>query len=134
MLATTATYQFTTQLDVPIAVAIPKVKEALKNEGFGILFELDMQQILKEKLNVDFYPYIVLGACNPPIANKALHTEAEIGLLLPCHVVIYEQGEGTIVSTIDPVASLSIVHNPELDPIAEEVKARFQRALAALNN
>jgi len=133
MLPTTTSYQFTTRLDAPVAEALARTKEALKNEGFGVLFELDMQNILKEKLNVDFRPYYVLGACNPPLANEALHTEIEIGLLLPCHVVVYEDGDGAIVSTIDPAASLSIVHNPDLDPVAEEVKLRFQKVIAALS-
>jgi len=88
MLPTKTSYQFTTRLDASIDQALSQVKEALKNEGFGVLFELDMQKILKEKLNVDFRPYFVLGACNPPLANEALHTEIEIGLLLPCHVVV----------------------------------------------
>ena len=133
MIPIKTSYQFTTRLDLPIEQALPRVKEALKDEGFGVLFELDMQKILKEKLNVDFRPYFVLGACNPPLANEALHTEIEIGLLLPCHVVVYEDGDGSIVSTIDPIASLSIVHNPDLDPVAEEVKMRFQQAIAALS-
>ncbi len=132
MLPTRTTYQFTTPLNIPIAEALPIVKEALKDQGFGILFELDMQKILKEKLNQDFRPYFVLGACNPPLANQALHIETEIGLLLPCHVVVYEDGDGSIVSTIDPKASLGIVDNPDLDPIAEDVKARFQQVIAAL--
>ena len=134
MIPTKTSYQFTTRLDLPIEQALPRVKEALKDEGFGVLFELDMQKILKEKLNVDFRPYFVLGACNPPLANEALHTEIEIGLLLPCHVVVYEDGDGSIVSTIDPIASLSIVHNPNLDPVADEVKIRFQQALTALSS
>jgi uncharacterized protein (DUF302 family) len=133
MFATKTSYQFTTRLDAPIDEALARTKEALKDEGFGILFELDMQKILKEKLNVDFQPYYVLGACNPPLANEALHTELEIGLLLPCHVVVYEDGDGSIVSTIDPIASLSIVHNPDLDPVADEVKLRFQQAITALS-
>ena len=133
MLPAKTSYQFTTRLDLPIEQALPQVKKALKDEGFGVLFELDMQKILKEKLNVDFRPYFVLGACNPPLANEALNTEIEIGLLLPCHVVVYEEDGGTVVSTIDPIASLSIVHNPNLDPVAEEVKLRFQNAIAALS-
>jgi len=133
MFATKTSYQFTTRLDAPIDEALARTKEALKDEGFGILFELDMQKILKEKLNVDFQPYYVLGACNPPLANEALHTELEIGLLLPCHVVVYEDSDGSIVSTIDPIASLSIVHNPDLDPVADEVKLRFQQAITALS-
>ncbi len=132
MFPTRTTYQLTTTLNVPIEEALPIVKDALKEQGFGILFELDMQKILKEKLNQDFRPYFVLGACNPPLANQALHIETEIGLLLPCHVVVYEDGDGAIVSTIDPIASLGIVANPDLDTIANDVKARFQRAIASL--
>ena len=126
-------YRFTTELNASFEESVPRVKEALKNEGFGVLFEIDMQRTLKKKLGIDFRPYLVIGACNPPFAKEALQAETEVGLLLPCHVIIYQDGDKTIVSTVDPVASLGLAHNPALDSVAEGVKARFQRVLAALN-
>jgi uncharacterized protein (DUF302 family) len=110
--------------------AIVRITEELKKEGFGILTEIDMQATLKKKLNVDFRPYKILGACNPPFAYKAVQTESHIGLLLPCNVIVQDAGDGkTEVAAIDPVVSMSRVDNPALEPVAQEVRAKLQRAI-----
>ncbi len=113
---------------------VPEVRErviaALKEEGFGVLTEIDMKATLKKKLGVDVRPQIILGACNPPLAHQAVQKEPEIGLLLPCNVLVYENEAGkTVVSVVDPEVMLGVVENPELTPIAAEAKARLQRAL-----
>ena len=109
--------------------AIVRIKDALKNEGFGVLTEIDVQRTLKEKRGLDFRSYKILGACNPDYAHRALDTELDIGLLLPCNVVVYETDDGTVVETIDPVTTLGRVQNPALEPLGREVKAALLRAL-----
>lgn len=104
-----------------------KVRDLLKQEGFGVLTEIDVTSTLKEKLNVDFRRYKILGACNPPLAHRALTIEPGIGLLLPCNVVIEEHDGGSRVLIIDPVPTLRIVGNPELDPLAADAGARLRR-------
>ena len=126
------TYAMRTSLQLPFAQAVERVTEALKAEGFGILTEIDVQATLKKKLEVDFRKYLILGACNPPLAHRALSTELEIGLLLPCNVIVYE-GEGkTEVAIADPVAMMSIVQNPQVAQVAEEARQRLQRVLQSL--
>lgn len=105
--------------------AVARVREELKEEGFGVLCEIDVQATLKEKLGVEGEPYLILGACNPPLAHRALQAEAELGALLPCNVVVYERDGETHVSAIDPERMLSIVDNETLGPIAAEVKRRL---------
>lgn len=121
-------YQFRTQLDLPYEQAIEKVTAALKEEGFGVLTEIDVKATLKKKLDVDFRRYVILGACNPVLADHALNEELEIGLFLPCNVIVYddEQG-GSVVSIVDPISMLGVVENPNLDAIADEARARLQR-------
>jgi uncharacterized protein (DUF302 family) len=104
-----------------------KVRELLKQEGFGVLTEIDVKSTLKEKLNVDFRRYKILGACNPPLAHRALTIEPGIGLLLPCNVVIEEYDGGSRVLILDPVPTLGIVGNPELEPVAADAGARLRR-------
>jgi uncharacterized protein (DUF302 family) len=125
-------YGFGTTLQVPYEEAIPRVKEALKAEGFGVLTEIDVRRTLREKLGAEMDPYIILGACNPPLAHRALEQEPEIGLLLPCNVVVRAQGTGSRVDVADPKAMLGIVGNEQLNAIAEEAKQRLQRAVASL--
>lgn len=104
-----------------------KVRDLLKQEGFGVLTEIDVKSTLKEKLNVDFRRYKILGACNPPLAHRALTIEPGIGLLLPCNVVIEEHDGGSRVLILDPVPALGIVGNPELEPVAADAGARLRR-------
>lgn len=126
-------YGFGLKVQLPYAEAVERVKAALKEQGFGVLTEIDVKKTLKEKRGVDFRPYIILGACNPPLAHQALTLEPDIGLLLPCNVVVYEAGDGeSIVEALDPEAALGIVGNPALHPIAREAKERLQKALASL--
>src|SRR5688572_9323649 len=125
-------FGFGKTIDLPYKEAVEKVRGALKEEGFGVLTEIDLKEKLKEKLGVDFRRYIILGACNPPLAYKTLQEELEIGLLLPCNVIVYESedGRGSVVSAVDAQAMLSVVgQNPALDSVAAEVNARLQRVV-----
>ena len=133
MLKTSTEYAFRTRLDLPYEEAVEKVTAALKEEGFGILTEIDVQETLKKKLDVNFRKYVILGACNPPLAYQALQTELEIGLLLPCNVIVYEEDGGSVVSIVDPIAMLGVVENPALDPVAQEARTRLQRVIETLS-
>lgn len=128
-------YGMRTHLDLPYDEAIEKVTAALKKEGFGVLTQIDVQATLKQKLDVDFRRYIILGACNPPLAYRAFSTELEIGLLLPCNVIVYEDesGHGSVVSIIDPIMMLGIGINPSLSSVGEEASTRLRRVLDDLS-
>lgn len=131
----TTAYGFRTTLNVPYEEAIEKTTIALKEEGFGVLTEIDVKATLKKKLDADFRRYIILGACNPNLAYQALQNELEIGLLLPCNVIVYETNEGqSTVSIVDPLSMLGVVESPTLDPIATEAKTRLQRVIKTLSN
>jgi uncharacterized protein (DUF302 family) len=123
MLATSYTLSATTAL--PFADAVERARAELKTEGFGVLCEIDVQATLREKLGVEGEPYLILGACNPPLAHQALQAEPELGVLLPCNVVIFQRGGETQISAIDPERMLSIVDNEELAPVAADVKSRL---------
>jgi uncharacterized protein (DUF302 family) len=125
-------YGFGKQTSLSYAEALEQTKEALKTQGFGVLTEIDVRQTMKEKRGIDFRPYAILGACNPPLAEQALHAELDIGLLLPCNVVVYEADGGAVVEAMDPEAALGIVGNPALEPIAWEAKQRLKKALELL--
>ncbi len=125
-------YGFSRALDLPVGQAIERVKQTLKDEGFGVLSETNIAEKFKEKLGVDFRNYVILGACNPPIAYQALQLEAALGLLLPCNVVVYEEGEKTVVAAIDAAKMMSVVGNPKLEAAAAEVNEKLQRAIANL--
>jgi uncharacterized protein (DUF302 family) len=127
-----ADYALRTALGLPFAQAVERTVAALKEEGFGVLTEIDVKATLKKKLDIDFREYVILGACNPPLAHRALSTELEIGLLLPCNVIIYENKGGSAVSIMDPLSMLGVVENPDLQPVAEEARARLARVIAAL--
>jgi len=109
--------------------AIEKVTEELKLEGFGILTTIDVKETLKKKINVDFKKYAILGACNPPLAHKALQAEEELGLLLPCNVIIYEKDGNSIVSIFDTMVMAQIIENPGMQSVAEQVKEKLLRVL-----
>jgi len=109
--------------------AVEKVTEELKLEGFGILTTIDVKETLKKKINVDFKKYTILGACNPPLAHKALQAEEELGLLLPCNVIIYEKDGNSIVSIFDPMVMAQIIENPGMQSVAEQVKEKLLRVL-----
>ena len=129
----TTAYGIRRVVDRPYEEALDRMKSALANEGFGVLCEIDIRQKLKEKLGVDFERYVILGACNPPLAHKALLAEPEIGLLLPCNVIVYEESaKKSVVAAIDPDAMMSVTNNRRLDEIAKDAKARLLRALASV--
>ncbi len=120
-------YGFSKTVDLSFEDTINKVTEELKKEGFGILTTIDIKETLKNKIDVDFKKYTILGACNPPLAHKALLAEEEIGLLLPCNVIVYEKEGKSAVSVFDPSLMTKVVENENLNPIAEEVKEKLQR-------
>jgi uncharacterized protein (DUF302 family) len=127
------TYHFSTTLHIPFTAAINRVTEELQKEGFGILTEIDVQQTLKKKLDVDFRPYRILGACNPPFAYQALQVEDKIGTMLPCNVIVQEIGDGEIeVSAVDPVASMIAIENPTLGAVANAVQAKLRKVIESL--
>jgi uncharacterized protein (DUF302 family) len=124
-------YGMRTTMELPFELALDRTRKALAREGFGIISEIDMATALKQKLDVTFRPYVILGACNPQLAHRALTLEHELGLLLPCNVVVYaddEQGN-SVVAALDPVEALGLSDNEELRPLAEEVRARLERVL-----
>ena len=128
-------YGFSRTIDVPYEEAVRKVHAALKEEGFGVLSEIDIKEKLKEKIGVDFRRYVILGACNPPLAYKTLQEELDIGLLLPCNVIVYEADDTSksVISAVDAKAMLSVVEkNPALDRVASEVNERLQRMISSL--
>ena len=129
-----ADYGISIKLAMSYEQAVEAAVEALKAEGFGVLTEIDVKATLKKKLDADFRKYIILGACNPPFAHRALETELEIGLLLPCNVIVYEDGDGSVVSAIDPIVAMGVVNNPELKPTAEKVRAKLKSAIDSLKD
>lgn len=131
---TTATdYAMQAKLNVPYDEAVEKAKSALKEEGFGVLSEIDVQSTLKQKLDADFRKYVILGACNPQLAHQALNKDLEIGLLLPCNVIVYEEGNSSVVSIVDPITMLGVADTETLKPIADEARQRLQRVRDSLN-
>lgn len=125
-------YGFSKTVDMPFEQAIEKVTAELKKEGFGVLTYIDVKETLKQKINVDFKKYTILGACNPPIAHRALQEEEELGLLLPCNVIVYEKDNTTCVSIFDPMVMTWILENDQMKPIATEVQEKLQRVLEAV--
>ena len=128
----TMSYGMRTETKLDYEEAIAAVTEALKAEGFGVLTEIDVKATFKKKLDIDFQRYVILGACNPVLANKALTIDREVGLLLPCNVIVYEEPEGAVVSIIDPNAMMGVVPGGKLDEVADEARARLERVAAAL--
>jgi len=123
-------YAFSTVLDASYEDAVSKVTDALKEEGFGVLTEIDVKSTLKKKLGVDFRKYVILGACNPPYAHRTLQADLDVGLLLPCNVIVYETDDKkAYVSAFNPVSALEVIKSQELRKIAEEVSEKLKRVL-----
>ncbi|AFH50733.1 Hypothetical protein IALB_3030 [Ignavibacterium album JCM 16511] len=125
-------YGFSKITDYSFEEAIQKVTDELKKEGFGVLTTIDVKETLKNKLNVDFKKYTILGACNPSLAHQALQAEEELGLLLPCNVIVYEKEGKSVVSVFDPMILAYIIDNPNMKAVAEEVKIKLERVLEAV--
>jgi uncharacterized protein (DUF302 family) len=129
------TTRYGMRLEVPVDYdrAVEQTAAALKEQGFGVLTTIDVKSTMKQKLDKDFRKYVILGACNPPLAHRALETELEIGLLLPCNVIVYETEPGkSVVAAMAPVGAMGVVGNPALLPVAQEAEQRLRRALDAL--
>lgn len=134
MVTQTTPYGIGTTVALDYDRAVERTREELAREGFGILSEIDVAATLKKKLDVDFRPYVILGACNPPLAHRALMAERDLGLLLPCNVIVYagdRPGE-SVVAAMDPVQALALTGNDSIRPIAEDVRERLQRVLRSL--
>jgi len=126
-------YAFTTILNTSYEGAVTKITEALKEEGFGVLTEINVKETLKKKLGVDFRKYVILGACNPPYAHRTLQVDLDVGLLLPCNVIVYETDDKkAYVSAINPVSALKVIKNEELRKIAEEVSEKLKKVVDKL--
>jgi len=126
-------YYISARLKVPFDDAIARAEAALKTEGFGVISRIDIQQTLKSKIDVDFRPYTILGACNPTLAHEALQLEDKVGLMLPCNVIVQQSDSGEVeVAAIDPVASMQAISNPELVKAAEVVREKLARAIDRL--
>jgi len=125
-------YGFSKTVSMSYDDAVEKVTLELKKEGFGVLTSIDVKDTLKKKIDVDFKKYIILGACNPTLVHKALQSEEELGLLLPCNVLVYERERETVVSVFNPLIMTEIIENNNLTPIATEVKERLERVLKAV--
>jgi uncharacterized protein (DUF302 family) len=125
-------YGFTKELAMPFEKAVEVISEALKKEGFGILTKIDIKEKFKEKLGIDFKKYVILGACNPSNAHKAILAEENIGLMLPCNVIVYEREAKTVVSVIKPTAAMSAIGNEKLQQLAVSVEAQLKNAFDSL--
>jgi uncharacterized protein (DUF302 family) len=126
---TQTAYGFGTTTRLPYDETVARVRALLQEEGFGVLTEIDVKKTMKQKLDADFRRYVILGACNPRLAHRAFQAELEIGLLLPCNVVVYEEGDHSVVSVMDPLAALRIVGNDTLQPIAREARIALERVV-----
>ena len=122
----------TTTLKMPYEEAVEKVKAALKEEGFGVLTEIDVKATLKQKLGLDVDKYVILGACNPPLAHRAITSDPYVGLLLPCNVIVFENDGRSVVSAIDPISVMADSSNEELQSVAREVRPKLERAINRL--
>ena len=123
---------FQVRLNASYDEAVQRATAALKEEGFGVLTTIDVKETLKQKLNVDFRRYVILGACNPPLAHRALNADLDVGLLLPCNVIVYEQDSGAAVSLVDPLVMLGVMANPAVEPIANEAREKLRRVAEKL--
>lgn len=126
-------YVIRTRTELPYDEAVAKTREALKSQGFGVLTEIDVKKTMKEKLGEDYQPYIILGACNPPLAHAALSVETDIGTLVPCNVIVYEEDGGSVVAAQNPMLMVQAVRNPDLAPVAAEATERLKLVIEALS-
>jgi uncharacterized protein (DUF302 family) len=135
MSGTTFAYGLKVTVPLPYDRAVERAREELGKEGFGVLTEIDVRATLKKKLDVESRPYVILGACNPPLAHRALEAERDIGLLLPCNVVVYagDDSSTSVVAALDPVPLLGLTGRSDLAPVAQEVRARMERVLAGVS-
>ena len=127
-------YGITIRTPIPFAEAVARVREALKAQGFGVLTEIDVQATLRDKLGQDIEDYLILGACNPPLAHRALDADRKIGLLLPCNVVVRTEGAETIVEALNPEVMAEVAGRPSLKPVADEASSRIRAALGSLQD
>jgi uncharacterized protein (DUF302 family) len=126
------TYGMKGRTPLDLADAEARLREALAAEGFGVLTEIDVAETLRTKLGIERAPYRILGACNPELAARALASEPDVGLLLPCNVIVYEDDSGTVVAALDPAMMVDVTSNPSLEPMAKEARRRLERAVAAV--
>jgi uncharacterized protein (DUF302 family) len=126
-------YGFSKTVSLSYERAIEKVTEELKKEGFGVLTTIDVKETLKKKLNVDIEKYVILGACNPPFAYQALQADEQVGLLLPCNVIVYEKEGKTVVAAFDPMSMAKVMDSDAIVPVAAQVKAKLERVISAVN-
>jgi uncharacterized protein (DUF302 family) len=126
-------YGFSKELDTAFAQAVEEVTHRLSQEGFGVLTKIDLREEFREKLGIDFKDYVILGACNPANAHRAILAEEDVGLLLPCNVIVYERDGRTVVSVIRPTVAVQVVDNPGLKTIAEEVEAKLESVIASVS-
>ena len=134
MITQTTQYGLSVEVALGYDEAVVRTREELAKEGFGVLTEIDVRATFKKKLDVDFRPYVILGACNPPLAHKALSAEIDIGLLLPCNVIVYagDDENHSVVAAIDPVKQLTLTGNDDVEPLAQEVRGRLETVLQGL--
>jgi len=132
----TTGYGLSVEVELPYELAVQRTRSELGREGFGVLTEIDVRETLRKKLDVEFRPYVILGACNPPLAYQALTAERDIGLLLPCNLVVYagDDPAKSVVAALDPVAQLRLAARDDLEPLAREVRQRLERVLARVAN
>jgi uncharacterized protein (DUF302 family) len=127
-------YAITIRVPAPFADAVARVRDALKAQGFGVLTEIDVQATLRDKLGEDMEPYLILGACNPPLAHRALSADRRIGLLLPCNVVVRAEAGQTVIEALDPQAMVAVAGKASLQPVADEAATRLRAALDSLQD
>jgi uncharacterized protein (DUF302 family) len=125
-------YGFTKSIDKTFEVVVEKIKQELQKEGFGVLTSIDLREKFKEKLGIDFHKYVILGACNPPFAHKAVTIEKDIGLMLPCNVVVYEKDGKTVVSIIKPTVAMSAIENEKLLDVAQSVEQKLKKVFESI--
>jgi uncharacterized protein (DUF302 family) len=126
-------YLIRTKTAMPYDEAVARTKEALKSQGFGVLTEIDVKKTMKEKLDIDFRSYVIIGACNPPLAHAALTADVDIGALLPCNVIVYETDDGTVIAAQNPGIMLTAVNNPDLAPVAAEATEKLKMVIEELS-